>query len=182
MDKQQHVGRPTLTESWAKSYRHVFQSTLLGCCMMASLSACARASTVKWKEDVRLLDGRVIVVTQEKRCEGGDYKAKTNATCLAREAWVTIRLPEFSSKEIVWHESLDPMVINVYEGRLYIVGSPPTGVEFRKYGATNPPYFGFVWDTQAWQRIPFSNIPQAVYDGNMPPQLRIDPDFKIPAH
>jgi hypothetical protein len=164
---------------------------------------------VKWKEDVRLLDGRVIVVTQEKRCEGGDYTAKTNASCLAREAWVTISLPEFSDKNIVWHENLNPMVINVYRGKLYIVGSPPTTREFRKYGAVNPPYIGFVWGQDAWKRISFADIPEAIYDGNMlirnipktrtdhvsleqkktetsccfnQPQLRIDPAYKISAY
>lgn len=190
-----------------KGCRQVFNAVLLGCCLLLSLSGCAR--TVEWKEDVRLLDGRVIVVTQIRRCEGGDYKAQTDATCLAREAWVTMNLPEFSSKEIVWHESLDPMVINVYQGKLYIVGDPPTSLEFRKYGAVNPPYFGFVWDGQAWQRIPFSSIPEAIYEGNMliesipktrtdhvsleqkkaetsccylQEQHRIDPNYKISAY
>ncbi|MGB9110787.1 MAG: hypothetical protein WCC39_19025, partial [Telluria sp.] len=165
MDKPDIVKWVTRVESGAASCWHVLKATLPCCCVLLSLSACA--DTVKWKEDVRMLDGRVIVVTQEKRCSGGDYKAKTDATCLAREAWVTVNLPEIDSKEIVWHESLDPMVINVYEGKLYIVGSPPTSVEFRKYGAVNPPYVGFVWNSGAWQRIPFSSIPKAIYDGNM---------------
>jgi hypothetical protein len=137
----------------------------LVCWVSLMLSACG--STVEWKEDVRLLDGRIITVTQKKRCEGGDYRAKTDATCLAREAWVTINFPEFSEKDIVWHESLDPMIINVYQGKLYIVGTPPTTLEFRKYGALNPPYYGFIWDGNIWRRIPFSSIPKAIYDGNM---------------
>jgi hypothetical protein len=165
MNKLEIVGLRAVTENRTTSYWHGFKSALLGCCMLLSLSACAE--TLKWKEDVRMLDGRVIVVTQEKRCGGGDYKAKTDATCLAREAWVTINLPEISNKEIVWHESLDPMSINVYEGKLYIVGRPPTSFEFRKYGAVNPPYIGFVWSGGDWQRIPFSSIPKAIYDGNM---------------
>ena len=132
---------------------------------VTQLTACSK--TVEWKEEVKLNDGRVIVVTQKKRCEGGDYTAKTGATCIARESWLTINLPEFSDKEIVWHESLDPMVVNIHQGRLYVVGFPPHTVEFRAYGATNPPYFGFIWDNGAWKRIAFSEIPEALYDTNM---------------
>jgi hypothetical protein len=129
------------------------------------LLACSK--TVEWKEEVQLNDGRVIVVTQKKRCEGGDYKAKEDATCIAREAWLTINLTEFSDKEILWHESLKPMVLNIHQGHLYVVGFPPHTLEFRAYGATNPPYFGFIWEANAWKRIPFIKIPEAIYDANM---------------
>ena len=138
---------------------------LLAMIATTQLVACSR--TVEWKEEVQLNDGRVIVVTQKKRCEGGDFTAKTGATCIAREAWLTIKLPEFSDKEILWHESLDPMVVNIHQGRLYVVGAPPHTLEFRAYGATNPPYFGFVWEGNAWKRIPFAEIPVAIYDANM---------------
>lgn len=145
---------------------------------IAALQLVACSRTVEWKEEVQLNDGRVIVVTQKKRCEGGDFTAKTKATCIAREAWLTINLPEFSDKEILWHESLDPMVLNIHQGRLYVVGRPPHTLEFRAYGATNPPYFGFVWESSAWKRIPFIEIPEAIYDSNMLiesiPQKRTD--------
>jgi hypothetical protein len=130
-----------------------------------TISACSK--TVQWDEEVKLNDGRIIAVTQKKRCEGGDFTAKTGATCIAREAWLTIKLPEFSGKEMVWHENLDPMVVNIHQGRLYVVGYPPHTLEFRTYGATNPPYFGFVWDGETWKRISFPEIPLEIYDTNM---------------
>jgi hypothetical protein len=135
--------------------------------LLAALLLSACSNTVQWDEEVKLNDGRVIVVTQKKRCEGGDYAAKTKASCVAREAWLTIRLTEFSDKEIVWHESLNPLVVNIHQRRLYVVGIPPTSLEFRTYGATNPPYFGFVLDGGAWRRIPFTEIPEAIYGTNM---------------
>jgi hypothetical protein len=129
------------------------------------LTACS--NTVMWEEEVELSDGRIIVVTQKKRCEGGDYAAKTGASCVARESWLTIRLAEFSDKDILWHESLDPMVLNVHQGRLYVVGRPPHTLEFRAYGATNPPYFGFVWEQGVWRRLRFAEIPESIYERNM---------------
>lgn len=135
--------------------------------MLAAAQLTACADTVQWDEEVQLNDGRVIVVTQKKRCEGGAFTAETGATCVAREAWLTLRLPEFSKKEIVWHESLDPMVVGVHQGRLYVIGWPPHSLEFRAYGATNPPYFGFVWAGDSWKRINFSDIPMSLYTRNM---------------
>lgn len=179
----------------------------VGMAMLLSLTGCTQ--TVEWQEDVRLLDGRVITVTQKRRCRGGDYNARTGATCLASESWVTLNLPEFSAHEILWHESLNPMVINICEGRLYIVGLPPTLVEFRKYGEINPPYFGFEWSGSGWNAIAFNKIPVAIYDANMilesipqtrtphmslvqkkleteggyiPFQRRIDPGWKLSPH
>jgi hypothetical protein len=133
--------------------------------VVTQLVACSK--TVEWQEEVKLNDGRTIVVTQKKRCEGGDYTAKVNASCVAREAWLTINLPEFSDKDMVWHESLDPMVVNVHEGRLYVVGRPPHTLEFRAYGATNPPYFGFLWERNAWRLVKFAEIPESIYERNM---------------
>lgn len=148
--------------------RCYFKNVLLmifGSSMLAQLSACSQS--VQWKEDVQLLDGRVITVTQKKRCEGGDYAAKHDASCVARESWLTLTLPEFFEKEIVWHERLDPMIVNIYKGKLYVVGTPPHTLEFRAYGAVNPPYYGFLWLSNKWQRIPFGEIPLEIYDANM---------------
>ena len=147
------------------NYLKTMPRMLLVVVFALQLTACSK--TVQWEEEVKLNDGRIIVVTQKKRCEGGDYRANANATCIAREAWLTIKLPEFSDKDIVWHESLDPMVVNFHRGRLYVVGRPPHTLEFRAYGATNPPYFGFIWESGAWKRIAFSEIPEAIYDRNM---------------
>lgn len=175
---------------------------------LVSLAGCAQ--TVEWEEDVKLLDGQVVTVTQKKWCGGGDYNAKVMASCLARDAVVTMRFAEFSDEDIIWHERLNPMVINIYEGKLYIVGVPHTTVEFRYYGAVNPPYYGFVWGRGKWERIPFHSIPIAIYNRNMligsipltrtdhvsleqkqlqsigggfiAPQFRIDPEYRRQPH
>src|ERR1017187_6175079 len=90
-----------------------------GCLM--NLAACS--PYVTWKEEVKLNDGRVIVVEQKKLVEDE----------MAREAWLTINLPEFSAEQIVWHEHLSPIVLNIDEGMLYVVGQPPTAREERQY-------------------------------------------------
>ena len=113
--------------------------------------------TITWQEEVKLLDGRVITVTQKRRIEQN----------MDREAWLTIKLPEFGDKEIVWHESLSTQVLNLYHGKLYVIANFPSDLEYRKYGRPKPSYVGFRYDAGKWVRIPFSDIPEAIYDTNM---------------
>jgi hypothetical protein len=136
--------------------KFVLLASILGCLM--NLAACSQDSPyVTWKEEVKLNDGRVIVVEQKKRPDGG----------IAREAWLTINLPEFSTQPIVWHENLSPLIVNIDGGKLYVVGYPPTIIEENKYGKPSPDYVAFVWDHGAWNRIPFDDIPQQIYTTNM---------------
>jgi hypothetical protein len=129
---------------------------------------CAPSSPyVEWKEEVKLNDGRIIVVGQ-KRLMG----------LIARVSWLTINLPEFSPQPIVWYEGLLPLVLNIDEGKLYVVGTPPTKIEYRNYGKPRPMYVGFVWENGKWIRIPFEKIPEKIYKANMliegfpPPQTK----------
>lgn len=120
----------------------------------------------EWQEEVQLNDGRVIVVTQKKRCEAA-YTGGNYAPCIAREAWLTINLPEFSNQPIVWHEKLKASVLNIHDSHLFIVARFPTQREFKLYGGPQPPYIGFRWEIDSWHQIPFSEIPIEIYDTNM---------------
>lgn len=114
-------------------------------------------NTITWTEDVKLLDGRVITVVQKRRIEGR----------MSREAWLRFKLPEFGDKEIVWHENLGTLILNVYQNKLYVVGRFPSIVEFCQYGKPFPAYVAFRYDNSQWVRIPFNEIPEAIYDTNM---------------
>jgi hypothetical protein len=139
--------------------------------VMAILAACllligmASLNIKTWQEEVRLLDGRVITVTQKRRLEGV-YTGQDFGN-IPREAWVTFNLPEFSPQQIVWHENLIPLVLNIYNGKLFIVAFPKTTRELRQFGHPNPEYVGYRFENGQWTRIGFSDIPVAIYDSNM---------------
>ena len=114
-------------------------------------------NTLTWTEEVKLLDGRVITVTQKRRYDEDK---------MPREAWLTFKLPEFSNQEITWHENLEIQVLNVYQGKLYVVGDPRGSREVRQYGAD---YVPFRYEAGQWVRIPLNEIPIAIYDTNMYP-------------
>ncbi|MHB8149559.1 MAG: hypothetical protein ACYDIB_05315 [Desulfobulbia bacterium] len=114
-------------------------------------------NTLTWQEEVKLLDGRVITVTQKRRYEGK----------VPRESWLTFKLPEFGNKEITWHENLSPHVFNVHKGKIYVVGMPFTEREFRQYGRPKPSYLGYRYEAGKRQLIPFKEIPEEIYDTNL---------------
>lgn len=122
------------------------------------LSGCSR--TAQWKEEVRLSDGRTVEIEQKRRYEDLDHSP-------VRESWMFIKLPEFSNDTIIWNEKLSPLVLNVHAGKLYAVGIPPTGLEFRLYGKPQPAYVGFKYESGKWGRIPFEEIPSEIYVTNL---------------
>ena len=145
----------------AKEIKYVILSIVL--VGMPMLGGCSDSKS--WKEEVKLQDGRVITITQKRRYES--VYTGSNFGNLPREFWLTFKLPEFGDKEITWHENLMPQVLNVYQGKLYVVGIPGTDFEFRQYGKPYPEYVPYRYDAGQWQRIPFAEIPVAIYDTNM---------------
>lgn len=145
-----------------------FFRTLFVLVLLMSTSACS--DTLQWKEEVQLNDGRVISVEQKRRCEGG-YTGGNMASCIEREAWLTVALPEQERGNnvvrTVWHQNLKPLILNSHEGQWYIVGIPATQREFTLYGKPYPPYLGFRLEGEEWKQIPFSAIPEAVYETNL---------------
>jgi hypothetical protein len=137
---------------------------------LLSLSACSKSpKSFSWKEEVRLNDESVIVVTQRRSCDL-PIQSEKSFGCIEREAWVTLDMPQFSPQAIVWNEKLHPRIVNVYNGKLYIVGSPPTERESRLYeiyAKPVSPYLSFLWDKGQWNRIPLAQVPEAIYGTNM---------------
>jgi hypothetical protein len=133
----------------------LFKRTMLGF-MLTSLSLLGGCGyhTATWQEEVKLLDGRVITITQKRL-----YDAN-----LPREFWLSFKLSEFGNQEITWHENLPAQVLNVYQGKLYVVGTADTEQSIRQYGTL---YVGYRYEAGTWKHIQFSEIPVAIYDSNL---------------
>lgn len=147
------------------SLTHLFKRLTLGIVLanVPMLGGCS--NTGSWQEEVKLSDGRVITVTQKRRYEG--VYTGQDAGNIERESWLTFKLPEFGDRVIAWHENLYPIVLNLHNGKLYIVSLPPSGREYRQYGKPIPPYMAYRYQADQWQRIPITEIPEAIYNTNM---------------
>jgi hypothetical protein len=143
-----------MTRALSASLTRIAMGSALACTL--AFAGCGD-NTITWQEEVKLLDGRVIAVTQKNRIEEG----------IPREFWLAFELPEISPKEITWHENLMPIVLNIYQDKLYVVGIPFTKREFRQYGEPKPPYLGYRYEGGHWQLLAFNQIPEAIYDSNL---------------
>ena len=141
-----------------KNLKHLFKRLTFGIVLtsMPLIGGCGE-NTLTWTEEVKLLDGRVITVTQRNRVEED----------VSREFWLTFKFAEFGNQEIVWHENLLPIVLNISQNRLYVVGIPFTTREFRQYGRPNPAYLGYRYEAGQWKQLSFKEIPEAIYDVNL---------------
>lgn len=139
--------------------------TLLIFLLGVSMTAYANTDSISWHEEVKLLDGRVIIIETKFGFPQGYDKSTRRG--VFREAWITLKLPETGNQETTWHEHLRPGNLNVVNGKLYIVGMPNTTVELRLYNFPSPSYVGYVYDNKEWRRIPFGDIPEAMYDMNL---------------
>jgi len=145
--------------SWLK------RITQFGMILMMGVSMNGWSGTMSWKEEVQLLDGRVINITQKRRYD--NVYTGSNSGTLPREFWLVFKLKEFGDGEITWHENLRPKILNVFEGKLYVVGNPSTEREFRQYGSPKPSYIAYRYEARQWERIPFDEIPVEIYDTNL---------------
>ena len=109
------------------NHRWLKQMANLGLLLMmgASMSACGTGSQ-KWKEEVQLSDGRVIVVDRETIHErGGDEWASNRGGTKPKEYRIRFAQPEGSGQALEWHSSKEspqtwpeiPLVFDVASGQ-----------------------------------------------------------------
>lgn len=145
---------------------------------LLSLTACATQSgaighTMRWKEEVKLHDGRMIVI--ERFYNLGGYPAIESHNRSPLDETLTFNLPG-SGKTIVWKtefndspepNSLGPLLLDVVDGTPYLATSPAGCIAYNKWGRPNPPYVLFKYVNEAWQRIPLEAFPSVLVYSNL---------------
>lgn len=86
-------------------WMNLFSKTLLILTLGGSVTACG-AGSEKWKEEVQLSDGRIIVVERELVLErGGDEWASNRRGVKPKERFIRFTDTDDSGKFIVWHST-----------------------------------------------------------------------------
>src|SRR3990167_7176522 len=105
-----------------------------------------------WDEEVQLSDGRMIIVHRA-------HKLNTEHALI--ETALTFDLPEMGGKQ-TWREFLYPAIVDVYQGKVYVVGNAIGFAQRSAYFSPRYSYVAFTFSNGAWSRMPFDNVPLPV--------------------
>lgn len=106
-----------------------------------------------WKEEVRLPDGRTIVVRQKR-----DFIESYGT----RKTWLTFSLPEMGG-ERTWVEHMKPILLTVTDkGEVFVVGWPSGFKQSSMYLLPKYGYVAYRWDGASFQRVPFLSVPESL--------------------
>ncbi len=141
----------------------------------STISACAGLSGAKkWKEEVLLHDGRVIVV--ERHFSLGGYPGLEARERTPLDQTITFTLPG-RGKRIWWTteyrddkpdaNSLSALLLDVVDGIPYLATSPAGCIAYNKWGRPNPPYVLFKYVNDEWKQIPLTEFPPQLLEANL---------------
>jgi len=141
----------------------------LGLILMLGSTISACSSSMRWKEEVKLHDGQIVIEERYVKLGGYLYLDSTERTSLDETA--TFVMPK-TQKRIVWKSdfrdsepepnSLNMIRFDVVNDIPYLATYPAGCIAYNKWGRPNPPQVFFKYANEQWQRI----MPDA-----LPPQL-----------
>jgi len=154
------------------------QIAKLGLLLMMGVSMSAEAGlfshTIKWKEEVKLNDDRVMVV--ERHFNLGGYPTLDASERAPLDETITFTLPD-SNKKISWKtefndhvpelNSLSPLLLDVIGGIPYLATTPAGCIAYNKWGRPNPPYVLYKYVNDEWKRIPLKEFPAVLVHANL---------------
>jgi hypothetical protein len=136
--------------------------------------ACAALPSVgsRWKEEVKLHDGRTILVRRSQNYHG---LSEPTQPAPVGEHTLTFR-PPGADRDISWRGEygedvgrmeLSPLALDVIGGVPYLIAWPNLCIAYNKWGRPNPPYVAFRFEAGTWKRIPLSAIPAEIGKANL---------------
>ncbi|MBK9160230.1 MAG: hypothetical protein IPM27_01435 [Nitrosomonadales bacterium] len=138
----------------------------LGLMLMMGVSMSACSATMRWKEEVLLHDGQVIVAERHYNLGGYAYLDSSERTPLNET--VTFNLPG-TNKQIIWKNdfndavpepnSLNHFRFDVVKGIPYLATYPAGCISYNKWGRPNPPQVLFKYEGEQWRRIALAELP-----------------------
>lgn len=134
-----------------------------------AMTGCDAKQTYRWKEEVLLHDGRVIVI--ERSVKTGYVPIELGQP--PGESDYTLTFTGSDGRPVTWEagRSFWPMILDFVDGAPYVVALGSTAPDYEKHGCPRPPYFIFRHAGGRWERIAYEELPKAIRRGN----LLVDP-------
>ena len=130
------------------------------------LSACFGRASYRWKEEVLLHDGRVMVI--ERSVKTGYAPREIGQPPGESDYTLTFDAPD--GKSITWDGGRNrfvPMILDFEQGVPYVVATGATSLVYGAEGCPRPPYFFFRWGAGQWQRVVYEEFPKSIRKANL---------------
>lgn len=120
-----------------------------------------------WKEEALQNDGSTIIVDRSVEF-GGRHEIGQKPPY--KKQTLTFTLPS-TNERITWEDhysedlgssNFNPMLLDVFWNRAYVVVIPAGCLSYNKWGRPNPPYVVFKYQDKEWKRIPMEELPAEV--------------------
>jgi hypothetical protein len=142
--------------------------TVIGGALLAvlAMTGCDAKQTYRWKEEVLLHDGRVLVI--DRSVKTGYVPREIGQS--PGESDYTLTFKGADGKEITWDDGRGrfiPMILDLEASVPYVVATGATGLVYGVEGCPRPPYFFFRWSAGQWQRVTYEEFPKAIRKANL---------------
>lgn len=137
-----------------------------------SLSITACGKTIDWKQEVKLHDGRVIVV---------DRKSKQDKIILPEkqtiEVWQRLAFTQPGTSAPIEFElpkGLRIWLLDFEGNAAYAVLKPASVADYNTWGCPSPPWIAYRYRQGSWQQIAFTELPMMFKKPNIMPAAASD--------
>lgn len=162
---------------WLKKITKLGLILMVGVSMNASAGLFGLGGT-SWKEEVLLHNGQKIIVKRSVE-RGGRHE--TGQQPPIKEQSLAFALP-VTNEDVTWKTMFSedigladfkPILLDIVQGKAYIVTTPMGCLSYNKWGRPNPPYVLFKHEGKEWKRIPLQELPAEIKTPNL---IISDPD------
>lgn len=128
---------------------------------VAALVGCFGANDMKWTEDVKLPDGRIITLKRFVELEGrGAYMSGNRTESLQR---FEFEHPAATGEVIRWENRKDQGLLRTValwldQDKPRILTVPAYGDDFFAFNCPNPPYLLYEYSEKNWRSLPLAQV------------------------
>lgn len=116
-----------------------------------------RDDSIKWTEDVRLPDGRVVTLTRYQEFKGPHELGRTPT---ASDYWFEFKHPD-GGETVRWQSNRDLATLALMlDGKVpVLLVKPQFGSSMERFNCPNPPYMLYRYESGAWVMAPIAQVP-----------------------
>lgn len=138
-----------------------------------ALAACGDSRSLRWKEDVKLPDGRVVTLDRYQEFKG-PHEIGVGESPTVSDYWFEFKNPD-TGEQVLWESGRDvgTVALLIDGGVPMLLVSPSFGGVFRRK-CPDPLYLLYRYERGTWQEVPISNMPVKQLRPNMtyPPNTK----------